>query len=309
MVNIFIIIGLLTLAIFAVNYYLINFGEPESPYSHKKSKSNETISSHYIGSSFDKYHNNTTTTNPTEKSSVKYIQNFAIEKKATTYNGFDILFIIDATSSMSPYIFSVKETVKAIIEDSKNEIKRLNASEESIRFAIVAYRDHPPEDNTWVTKVSDFKNSKETIDFLNELTARGGGDMPEAVLDGINAALNEVQWRPESEKSIIMALDAPPHGERFDQGNYNKKECPCGLHESTLLPKMREMKIDFSIIKLTNDINKMIDVFSQYINIEIFNSKVFEERSYHSSAEYNAYASKEIYSNYGNKYRKRLEEL
>ena len=130
--------------------------------------------------------------------------------------------------------------------------------------------------------------------------------MPEAVLDGIEAALNQVQWKPESEKSIIMALDSPPHGKRFgndDTFTYT------GLSEEKLLSKMREMKIDLSIIKLTSYLDQMIKVFSQYINIEIFKSKVFEERNKYSSVEYTEKVSEAFSSNYAGKYNKRFSEL
>lgn len=253
------------------------------------------------------YFNRTDKGNSQDESTVLYIRKFAVEKKGTTFKGFDILFLIDATASMSPYIESVKQTIKTIVEDSKKEIIRLKASEDSIRFAIVAYRDHPPQDKSWITSISDFNSAQETLAFLNNLRAQGGGDMPEAVFDGINAALYNVSWRQDSEKSIIMALDSPPHGKRFsDESTY---ECPSGLHEDKLLPKMREMKIDLSIIKLTDYLDKMITYFSQYINIEIFKSQIFENRHAYSESEYTRHSSEYISGSYSYKYKRRLEEL
>jgi hypothetical protein len=54
-----------------------------------------------------------------------------------------------------------------------------------LRFGIVAYRDHPPQDLSFVTMVNDLDNKEAAIEFLNDLVAEGGGDYPEAVLDGL----------------------------------------------------------------------------------------------------------------------------
>ena len=47
-----------------------------------------------------------------------------------------------------------------------------------MRFAIVAYRDHPPQDHTYVTKIQDFTDNFEAIKYVKTLTAGGGGDFP-----------------------------------------------------------------------------------------------------------------------------------
>ena len=42
------------------------------------------------------------------------------------------------------------------------------------------------------------------------------GDEPEAVLDGLNVAVNNVGWRDESVKFIYHILDAPCHGKKYN---------------------------------------------------------------------------------------------
>jgi hypothetical protein len=203
------------------------------------------------------------------------IANFVEElKDRESYNGLDICFIIDSTSSMSSYIEGSKESIKTIIEDAQKSLKELQKDEDSLQFAIVAYRDHPPQDSTYVTKISNFNTAKATLDFLKDITAQGGGDLPEAVMDGLYDALYNVEWRANSEKFVFLILDSPPHGTRFNtQSDGFPDGCPCGHSEVTLLPRMREMKIDFTILKVTNDVDKMIEIFSQYINIDVFQPK------------------------------------
>jgi hypothetical protein len=42
----------------------------------------------------------------------------------------------------------------------------------------VTYRDHPPQDSTYVTKILDFTDEKEAIQYVKKLEAYGGGDYP-----------------------------------------------------------------------------------------------------------------------------------
>lgn len=77
---------------------------------------------------------------------------------------------------------------------------------------IVAYRDHPPQDHSYVTKILPFTSSIPSVkEFLGTLYASGGGDGPEAVTAGMLAAL-EGAWRPDAAKMIVLVADAPPHG-------------------------------------------------------------------------------------------------
>jgi hypothetical protein len=200
------------------------------------------------------------------------IANFAEEiKDKANYSGMDICFVIDSTGSMGSYIEGAKESLRTIINDAKKSLSKLNAGEDSLKFAIVAYRDHPPQDNTYVTSICDFCSSTEAESFLTKITAGGGGDHPEAVMDGLHDALYKTTWREKTEKFLFLVLDAPPHGKRFtDGGDGFPDGCPCGYSEVTILPDLRDKKIDFTIIKLNNSIKKMVDIFSQYTNIDVF---------------------------------------
>ena len=57
---------------------------------------------------------------------------------------------MDTTGSMSSYIEKSKDAVRKIIKD----INALPSSgDRSIKFGFVAYKDHPPQDQSYVTKV------------------------------------------------------------------------------------------------------------------------------------------------------------
>ena len=76
-------------------------------------------------------------------------------------------------------------------------------------LACVEYKDHC---DPIVAGSKDFTHSvseiKETID---KWTAIGGGDHPEAIAEGLYAALN-LSWRFGATKILVLCADAPPHG-------------------------------------------------------------------------------------------------
>jgi hypothetical protein len=238
------------------------------------------------------------------------IANFTEElKDRANYNGMDICFVLDVTASMSSYIEGEKESIRTIIADAKQSLVEMEQDEDTLKFSMVIYRDHPPEDTTFVTQVLDFSDSKTALDFLDNARAQGGGDGSEAVLDGLNDAINTVKWREDSEKFLFLALDWPPHGKRFESTSDNfPNGCPCGYHEKDLLPKIRDMKIDFTIIKIADYINTMIELFSQYCNIDVFQPKIFKQKQAFGGSTSSAYTesvkvamSKNISSNINTK--------
>ena len=129
----------------------------------------------------------------------------------------DLVFCMDCTGSMGPYIIKAKESIKSIVT---NIVEKSGCND--ILFGLVAYRDHPPQDDTFITKKFNFTNNLEIMQsYLNELVASGGGDGPEA----LTAALFEIknmEWREETTKIVIVISDAPPHGlGEYDDGFIN----------------------------------------------------------------------------------------
>lgn len=121
----------------------------------------------------------------------------------------DLAFVMDTTGSMSSYIRAATESVEAIC----NTIMQSNAIAESgLQVGLVAYRDHPPQDKTYVTKVWPLRSDVGAMhEHLASLSAQGGGDGPEAVTSAL-ARLNSLNWRPNSSKLAVLIADAPPHG-------------------------------------------------------------------------------------------------
>ena len=117
----------------------------------------------------------------------------------------DILFIVDATGSMSDEIAFLKADLLNIIET----VKKMETATK-IRTAALFYRD---EGDDYLTRVSPFSpDFSVTSSFISGQEAGGGGDYPEAVHTALEASLQELAWSSSAQaKLAFMLLDAPPH--------------------------------------------------------------------------------------------------
>lgn len=118
--------------------------------------------------------------------------------------GVDLVFLIDTTMSMDPFIDAAKRTVDQMI----TELSRLVPN---LRIGMVAYRDRGDE---YVTKAIPISTDRyQILNFLQGLRAFGGGDTPEDVMAAVDFAFEELQWRPRARRVVLIVADAPPHAE------------------------------------------------------------------------------------------------
>ncbi len=117
----------------------------------------------------------------------------------------DVAFVVDATGSMGDEISFLQAEMSDIIFQSKQISNTLN-----FRFANVYYRD---AGDSYVTKSMDFNRILSESDaFINEQSAGGGGDFPEAMDVGLDSAINNLSWSESARARILfLILDAPPH--------------------------------------------------------------------------------------------------
>jgi Mg-chelatase subunit ChlD len=140
----------------------------------------------------------------------------------------DIAFVIDTTGSMGAGIGQVQKKLNYFAQTIAGASTRPD-----VAFGVVAYRDHPPEDLTYVTQVYPLSRELGKVqEVLNGLQAEGGGDDPEAVMDGLWDALQESQWRTSSYKVIVLVGDAPAH-----------ERCPRELNFDMIIKEARQREI------------------------------------------------------------------
>ncbi|NHJ12879.1 MAG: VWA domain-containing protein, partial [Candidatus Thorarchaeota archaeon] len=148
----------------------------------------------------------------------------------------DMVFVVDNTGSMGPYIDNAKRKILEIIRTIKKEelCKRL-------RVGLVSYRDHPPEESTFVTQKFELSSDTEKIENnIRSMSASGGGDGPEAVSDALNVA-NRMEYLRDAAKVMILIGDAPPHG--VEAGDRWPKGPPSGIKWQEEIKKAYEKGI------------------------------------------------------------------
>jgi hypothetical protein len=116
----------------------------------------------------------------------------------------DVLFLLDATGSMGDEISQIQQTIGSIAA----RVDQLEPRP-ALRFALVAYRDRGDE---YVTRVYDFTPELATFQkLLSSVRADGGGDEPEALNEGLQAAIEQLSWGEEALRLTFLVADAPAH--------------------------------------------------------------------------------------------------
>lgn len=119
--------------------------------------------------------------------------------------GVDVLFVLDATSSMQGQIDGVQ---RGIMEFAA-QLSRRGFDE---RVGLVAFRDEFEGESP---DILDFGGSPFTADYIafsrrvSRIHATGGGDVPESSYDAIRVASRQ-PFRDASTRVLVLITDAPP---------------------------------------------------------------------------------------------------
>lgn len=185
-------------------------------------------------------------------------------------NEFDLGFVVDTTGSMSGLIQAAQKQMIDIVDSLSA------AADVDMQLAVVEYRDHPPQD-TMLTRVhpltGDLKQAKRTI---NNLSADGGGDLPEAVFAGIVAACQQLDWRKHSRRIAILVGDAPPHGVGC-HGDGFPRGCPSGETIESVSAKVEEAAITLYALGLHPIATKSFELLSRLTGGRFFKAREGED--------------------------------
>ena len=122
---------------------------------------------------------------------------------------FDVLYLIDATESMSPYITAAKE-------ESQNLAKHLRKlyPEKMFNYGYIFYRD-PIDSKSDIHELIDFTDDVNSLPKkIEKIIAYGGGDAPEDWVGAYKISNKKVSWR-KGIRMIIHLADAGAHGKLF----------------------------------------------------------------------------------------------
>lgn len=170
-----------------------------------------------------------------------------------------LCFLLDTTGSMAGHINGVKSQIADIVR----QVELCGCGIAGIAF--VGYKD-------WCDGVDHFEilqfttNTQQFRQFLDGITATGGGDYPEDVLGGIQAAVN-LNWPVDSSTRIIFHMgDAPPHGNPYYHSHHDTlpKGHPSDPKLRPLFGAMRARHIDYHFGKIGQGCDLMIKRFQKY---------------------------------------------
>lgn len=116
----------------------------------------------------------------------------------------DLAFLIDVTGSMEDELRYVNHEVGDIVARVRQE-----APETAVRVSAVLYRDRG--DREVVQQVQFTQDVAGFARALEGVHASGGGDYPEDLNAGLDAAFNRLQWsNGNAVRVLVLIADAPP---------------------------------------------------------------------------------------------------
>lgn len=125
--------------------------------------------------------------------------------KRTAKNELDVAIVLDTTSSMGDEIHFLQDEFEAISSTIKAKFPGILP-----RFGLVVYRDHS---DAYLTQSTPFTSNVEAFKAtLKAQSADGGGDLPEAVPEGLSGGV-ALDWRtaPGVARVMFWVADAPQH--------------------------------------------------------------------------------------------------
>lgn len=139
------------------------------------------------------------------KSYINSEQKVKVNFDNTNMARLEIAFVVDATGSMGDEI----KFLQVELTDVINRAKKMNPCLD-IYTGSVFYKD---KNDDYLTRILPLNNNPaNTINFIGQQSAQGGGDFPEAVEVAMQDAVTRLNWsETDNPKIMFLLLDAPPH--------------------------------------------------------------------------------------------------
>jgi len=123
----------------------------------------------------------------------------------------NIVFVIDSTLSMGPYINRMQEAVRKVYNSLKQQ-SLLGA----IQFGLIAFRDNPkaaPNIDYLTHRYVDIKQGRRPSSFIQSVeylrpALYSSKDFVEDSYAGVLSAINDMNWSPNAARYIVLITDA-----------------------------------------------------------------------------------------------------
>jgi hypothetical protein len=118
----------------------------------------------------------------------------------------DLLFVLDVTGSMGGLIEDAQRRMRDMLQRLTDQYDL------DLKVGLSLYRDHPSQENSFVTVIFDLVEVDKIKSIIDQVSVGGGGDAPEAVIDGLIDGAEAMSWRDGSRRIAFLLGDAAPHG-------------------------------------------------------------------------------------------------
>jgi Mg-chelatase subunit ChlD len=134
--------------------------------------------------------------------------------------GLDIVFVLDATNSMEPYIGQAKDRILDVTNVIVGLLSVNGQPPRNLRFGVVAFKDYGDDYGIQATRLLPLTdNVGEVQQFIAQIRVGGGGDAPEPTHRALAVATHRgvMDWMVAKKNVVILVSDAPVHaGGRAD---------------------------------------------------------------------------------------------
>ena len=182
-----------------------------------------------------------------------------IEKQSKVSEVRDVVFLIDATKSMEPYLVLAGKIAKKIMDKFRLKKEKLKEIGE-LRFGAAIYRDYADElpyqyevVEDLTTQVRLMKNRLEHISVRRNFERPNDpAYYPEAVFQGIVHCVRGMNWKQGSRKLVIHIGDAGNHSRGQDR-----------FKENDIARLLVDNDISYSAILITSETNNKGRIYAR----------------------------------------------
>ena len=139
----------------------------------------------------------------------------------------DLVFCIDGTGSMVPYIESVKTNARRFQLEFSKAMTDLGSDIDSLRIKVIVFRDYHDDGANTMLESPFFElpdDDAEYAKYIENVTATGGGESPEENgLEALYFAMKSDFTTGSKDRQVIVLFtdaDALKLGERSGESNY-----------------------------------------------------------------------------------------
>ena len=183
------------------------------------------------------------------------IESIDVEAKTS----LDLLFVMDITGSMGPYLNQVKKNIINIINRIINECPGID-----INLGFIGYLDVQYESSLYIN-YDLTKNHTYLQEVINNVRVISGpDDIVEDLTGGLEMALNET-WKNNA-RFIILVGDVPCHGTICNKGIYIDDDFPDGVpgqrNITEIVKDLAKNRISLFCMRITSSTEPMFEMFS-----------------------------------------------